>query len=107
MTETYIALAAAGGGGLTQLANWYFGKKKNREELKGKVIDNEIKLSDYYKELLDNLSVRYEEKYRDVVMLYEKKERILNDEIDLLHRKIKMLKQENVDLRKKLKEYES
>lgn len=105
--ELYIALAAAGGGILTQSANWFFGKKKNNAEVKGKEIDNEIKLSEYYIKMLDDLSIRYEKKYKDIVMLYERKERILQDEITLLNRKVKMLKQENNELRRKIKEHES
>lgn len=87
-------------------SGWFFTRRSQLAEAKGKELDNEIKLSDYYKEMLDDLSSRYEKKYSEIVNLYESKERILKDEIALLSRKITDLKKENIALRKRVKELE-
>ncbi|MEN5434085.1 hypothetical protein ABE545_10620 [Sphingobacterium faecium] len=107
MTEVYLALAAALGAFLTKAVEWIFNRKKDSTEVEGKEIDNDIKLADYYKVMLDDLQTRYEKKYQDIEALYENKERILKDEIALLNRKVKMLKTENMELRKRVKELEA
>lgn len=104
MTEVYLVLSAALGAFLTKLVEWIFNKKGQKEDVRTKAIDNEVKLADYYKQMLDDLQARYEAKFNDVVKLYESKEKILRDEISLLNRKIKDLKAENLALRRRLKE---
>lgn len=107
MNEVYLALAAALGGFLTKGVEWLFNRKKDDEEIKSKEIDNEVKLADYYKTMLDDLHARYEGKYQELSALYANKEKILRDEIALLSRKVKMLKTENMELRKRVKELEA
>lgn len=106
MNEIYLAIAAAVGGFLTKGAEWVFTRKSTQEELKSKEIDNQVKLAEYYKVMLDDLSARYEDKFQQIVTLYESKEKILRDEMSLLDRKVKMLKAENLELRKRIKELE-
>ena len=114
MNEMYPAII--GGFTTTMLAGfsgWFFTKRKYAAEalsievdVKTKEIDNDIKVSDYYKGLLDDLGGRYESKFTDIVAVYEKKTSILQDEITLLKRKNIILTQENAALRKRIKELE-
>lgn len=97
--EFLTALTAGFGG-------WFFGRKKQNAEITSAEIDNEIKLSDYYKTMLDDLGNRYEQKYKDVVALYESREKLLRDEITMLKNKIKMLRQENISLKRRVGELE-
>lgn len=94
MTEIYIALAAGAGAFLTKLVDWIFSRKSSREDVREKEIKNEIQLSEYYKSMLDDLSQRYEQKYTDIVALYESKEKILREEIALLRRENRLLKKQ-------------
>lgn len=98
------SLAAGGVGGFF---GWFFTRKKlnaeaegEEENTKSKAIDNEIKLSDYYQKMLDDLGTRYEAKFLDVEKLYLNKERILKDEISMLKQKVKMLRIENAELKR-------
>lgn len=106
MNEVYLVLSAGLGALITKSVDWFFVRREKQEDVKGKEIDNEVKLADYYKIMLDDLSKRYETKYTDIVTLYESKEKILKDEITLLNRKISDLKKENIALRKRIKELE-
>lgn len=106
MNEIYLVLSGAVGAFLLKLVEWIFNKKSQKADVKAKDIENEIKLSEYYKKMLDDLDDRYEAKFIEFVALYERKEKILKDEIFLLNRKIKDLKAENIALRKRIKEFE-
>jgi len=113
MNEVYISLVGGAATFLAGFTGWFWGRRKSDAEAltievdaKGKEIDNEIKLSSTYKDMLDDLGTRYEKKYSDIVALYEQKASIMQDEINLLKSKNKMLTQENTALRKKIKELE-
>lgn len=107
MNELYLVIAAAIGGFLTKGGEWIFNRHTVEEDVKAKEIDNEVKLADYYKTMLDDLGDRYEKKYSDIVSLYESKEKVLRDEIILLKSKVGMLKKENAELRKRIAELEA
>lgn len=107
MNEIYLAISAGMGAFFTALVGWVFNKKSTRADVKNKEIDNEVKLAEYYKKMLDDLSGRYEAKYKEIVALYESKEKVLRDEITLLKRANRDLKAENNALRKRLKEAEN
>lgn len=81
--------------------------EKSLESVKSDRIDNEIKLSDYYQKMLDDLGTRYEDKFLDIEKLYLNKERILKDEINMLKQKVRMLRQENLELKKRIKDLEN
>lgn len=106
MNEIYLVLSAGLGAFLTKTVEWIFNKKSAKADIKSKDIDNEVKLSEYYKTMLDDLNIRYETKYNDIVSLYESKEKVLKDEINLLKRSVKDLKAENIVLRKRINELE-
>lgn len=96
---------------LTGVAGFLFGKRKLKAELEGlnaendgKELENTDKLVSLYKSALDDLGSRYEKKFVEVTDLYDRKFKLLNDEINLLKRNITGLKSENAALRKKLKD---
>jgi uncharacterized protein HemX len=95
-----VSVAASG------FFGWFFGRRKTNAEAASAEIDNDIKLSGYYKELLDDLAQRYEHKFQDLVKLYESKEKALKEEIASLQRRVKMLKTENTELQRRIKELE-
>lgn len=106
MNELLIALAGLVSVGGSAFFGWVFAKRKSNAEAKTTEIENEIKMSDYYKVMLDDLRNRYERKYQDYESLMNSKEKILKEEITMLNRKIKMLKTENSELRKRISELE-
>lgn len=87
-----------------------FERKKNKAITKGveadadaKEINNGSKVIDLYKQALDDLENRYEKKYQEITALYERKMKVLEDEIKLHKRVVTMLKKENSELRRQLK----
>lgn len=100
-----------GGGGILA---YLFERKKNRAVTKGveadaslKEINNSSKIVDLYKDALDDLENRYERKYKELSALYDRKVKLLEDEIRLHKRQNTAIKRENTDLRKKLRDVES
>ena len=63
-----------------------------------------LELKKVYKDTLDDLQIRYEAKFKEITGLYEDKIKLLQDEITILKRSIKQLKEENILLRQRLKE---
>lgn len=119
-----MAIGAGIGSVFGGFAGWFFRRRyenasavEKEADAEGKIIDNEIKLADYYKEMLDDLGQRYEKKFEDVTAahdkrfaemeaIWNKKEEILQAEINLLTNKNKMQEKENAALRKRIKELE-
>ncbi len=66
-------------------------------------IDNDIKLSGHYKEILDDLKSRYESRYKEFEDLMNRKITLLEEENKLKDRKIVLQKQEIVQLKKENK----
>lgn len=95
-------------------AGYVFGRSKYKAEVSGlevetdgKDIDNADKLVKMYKDAIDDLGGRYEQKFKEVTEMYESKVKLLHDEINLHKRIIAQLKEENTMLRTKLKDYEN
>jgi predicted RNase H-like nuclease (RuvC/YqgF family) len=110
LIENIMSIIATLLGG-TGLAGWFFERRKRIAEANGmeaenesKEIDNGSKVVELYRSALDDLGVRYEKKFAEVVDLYERKIKVLEDEIRLHKRIISNLKKENSELRKQLKE---
>lgn len=103
-----------GGGGLLM---WFLEKRKYNETIAGmkianeeRILDNEKKqididdkVIDRYKVALDDLGTRYEDKFKDVTDVYERKIKLLEEEINLRERIILSLKRENRDLKSRIK----
>lgn len=88
-----------------------FERRKNKAVTKGveadaeaKEIHNGGKVIDLYKQALDDLENRYEKKYQEITALYERKMKVLEDEIKLHKRVVTMLKKENTELIRQLKD---
>lgn len=109
--ELMAAVYGAIGTGLGTGVTWIFNKKSHQAKAKAEIetaesleIDNEIKLADYYKKLLDDLGNRYEDKYKSLADTYGRKEKVLEDEIKLLSNRNQSLQKENSALKKMNKE---
>jgi len=106
------------GGVLTTGAAAFFGFVFGRREYNAKSesleLDNQIKVSDHHKKMLDDLAPRYEREFVKVKEVYEQKTKILSDEVALLKRQVKLLNEqlkmqtkENFVLKNRIKELES
>lgn len=100
-----------GGGGVLM---WLLEKRRYNETILGmraenedKEIDNDAKLLGIYRDSLDDLGNRYEAKFKDVAETYERKIKLLEEEINLRERIILSLKRENRDLKKRIKDLEN
>ena len=71
-----------------------------KENAETTAIDNDIKLSGHYKELLDDLKTRYENRYKEFEDLMNRKMNMLEEELKLKDRKIKLQQQEIIELKK-------
>lgn len=114
MNELLIALGAVLTSGGTGYFTFLFMKSKYKQEvekLKVEVlqakesaettaIDNDIKLSGHYKEILDDLKIRYENRYKEFEEMMNRKFLLLEEEIKLKDRKIKLQQQEINELKK-------
>ncbi len=103
MMITVMGILSAGA---TGYFGWLFGRKKTIAEATTVEIENEIKLSDYYKIMLDDLSQRYENRFLELEQLYLNKGKVLEDEMSMLKQKIAILTAENRELRKRINELE-
>ena len=71
-----------------------------KENAKKTAIDNDIKLSGHYKEILDDLKTRYENRYKEFEDSMLRKVSLLEEEIKIKDRKIKLQQQEIIELKK-------
>ncbi|CAM2904477.1 hypothetical protein [Flavobacterium frigoris] len=71
-----------------------------RESADTIAIDNDIKLSGHYKEILDDLKSRYESRYKEFEGLMKRKIDMLEEELKLKDRKIKLQQQEITELKR-------
>lgn len=66
----------------------------------GKNIDNQDKAIELYRKMLDDLGARYENKYKQVEELYQRKVHVLESEI-IFHKKVnETLQQEILELKR-------
>ncbi len=93
--------------GGTGLLGWFFEKRKNQAQTDTVEINNSDKVIDQYRKALDDLEARYEKKYLELAEACDRKVNIMEDEIKAHKRRFNLLKQENTDLRKKLKNAEN
>ena len=71
-----------------------------KENAESTAIDNDIKLSGHYKEILDDLKNRYETRYKEFEDLMNRKISLLEEELKLKDRKIKLQQQEIIELKR-------
>lgn len=103
MNEMYLALIGVFSAAATGFTGWFFGRKKTHAEVVNAQIDNDIKLSQHYREMLDDLKKRYINQYKEFEEMTQKKIDLLNEEIKFKEKKIRILQQENKELRSELK----
>lgn len=114
MNELLIALTTIITSGGTGYFTFLFMKSKYKEEVEKlridvvqaresaqtTTIDNDIKLSGHYKEILADLKNRYETRYQEFAEMMNRKSSLLEQEIKLKDRKIKLQQQEITELKK-------
>lgn len=114
MNELIIAIVGVISTGATGYLSFLFARSKYKQEVeKIKVevlqareaaettaIDNDIKLSGHYKEVLDDLKSRYEHRFKEYDEMVKRKVELLEEEIKLKDRKIKLQQIEISELRK-------
>lgn len=117
MNEILIALAGIVSAGGTGYFGFLFAKSKYKQEveklrveiqkeLKNNetiAIENDIKLSSHYKVILDDLKERYENRFREFEDMMNRKNNLLEEEIKLKDRKIKLQQVEIAELKKENK----
>lgn len=114
MNEMIIALVGVVSSGATGYFSFLFARSKYKQEverIKVEVlqaresaetiaIDNDIKLSGHYKEILGDLKARYYDQYREFEEMMKRKVSLLEEENKLKDRKIKLQQQEISELKK-------
>lgn len=114
MNELIIAIVGVISTGATGYLSFLFARSKYKQEVeKIKVevlqareaadtiaIDNDIKLSGHYKEILDDLKTRYELRFKEFEDLMNRKNLLLEEEIKIKDRKIRLQQQEIIELKK-------
>lgn len=102
LSSIIIAIIGAlfGTGGLLHA---FLQRRKTKAEADSKVITNGHQVVNLYKDALDDLSVRYEKKYKELEAMYDQKAKLLSEENKIYKRQVSTLKKENLELRKKLK----
>lgn len=103
-TELLMVLFTAIGAFLTKSVDWIFNRKSHKADASGKELNNLEKMHEVYTVWLDDLTKRYEEKYKQITGLYEDKIKLLEDQIGILKRNNRVLKEENAALRQQIKE---
>ena len=105
-----IMLSATGGIG--GFFGWFFTRRKQNAEATGSEIDNGSKVVELYKNALDDLSLRYEQKYQDIESrceniekLFDSKEKLLQQELELLKKQVVLYKKMFDDKVKEFNKY--
>jgi len=62
---------------LTALTTWFFARNKNKQALKSMEIEHEIKSASYYKDLLDDMSIRLEKAINELMNLEERHRKLM------------------------------
>jgi hypothetical protein len=71
-----------------------------KENAETTAIDNDVKLSSHYKEILDDLKQRYETRYKEYDAMMQRKIDLLEEENKLKDRKIKLQQIEIAELKR-------
>ncbi|MDN3673073.1 hypothetical protein QWY99_08435 [Flavobacterium branchiarum] len=71
-----------------------------KENAETTAIDNDVKLSSHYKEILDDLKQRYETRYKEYDSMMQRKIDLLEEENRLKDRKIKLQQIEIAELKR-------
>lgn len=88
-------------------SGWFFRRryedataKEKEADAKGKEIENEIKLSDHYKSIVETLEPRLKAQLIEIEELMKRKTALLEEEIKLKERIIKIQQKEIAELRR-------
>ncbi|WP_269222001.1 hypothetical protein [Flavobacterium sp. IMCC34518] len=84
---------------------WFFTRRKYNVEVDTKEIGNGSAVVKLYKEALDDLPIRYEEKFNSLDRLFTQKETILKEEISFLKKERDLWKRKYNELMRIHKKY--
>ncbi|GGA84738.1 hypothetical protein GCM10008015_26900 [Flavobacterium palustre] len=91
---------------------WFFTRKRQNVDIKTTEIENDSKLVGLYKDALDDLPARYEERYKhleemskNIEALFEKKEQVLLQEIAYQKKQVALYKKMYDDKVKEFNKY--
>jgi len=87
LSEAFTAL-------IVGLPTWYFTKRKNNADATTTEIDNGAKVVDLYKSALDDLPVRYEERYKHIDDIAKGVEKLFEQQKEILLKQIEYHKQQ-------------
>ncbi|PWA10979.1 hypothetical protein [Flavobacterium laiguense] len=73
---------------------WFFTRKKLNAEVTGSEIDNGVKVVDLYKSALDDLPIRYEERYKHIEEMSKGVEKLFEQQKEILLKEIEYHKQQ-------------
>ena len=97
---------------LGAIINWLFNKRKENAGVTTTEIDNGTKVVELYKSALDDLSLRYEQKYQEIEnrrqnieKLFDSKEKLLQQELELLRKQVILYKKMYDDKVKEFNKY--
>ncbi|WP_264520396.1 hypothetical protein [Flavobacterium sp. N1994] len=80
---------------------------QGKEAADSVAIDNDIKLSSHYKDIIGDLKQRYEDRVSEFEQMMNRKVSMLEEEIKLQARKIKLQQQEITELKKENRQLKS
>lgn len=87
LSEAFTAL-------LVGFPTWYLTKRKNNADATTTEIDNGAKVVDLYKSALDDLPVRYEERYKHIEEMSKGVEKLFEQQKEILLKEIEYHKQQ-------------
>lgn len=103
MADFYLILSGIFGTVATGFTGWFFGRRKTQAEAETTEIDNDIKLSGHYREMLDDLKKRYIEQFREFEEMTQLKMKLYEEQIKFLEKKIRIIQEESRALRSEVR----
>ena len=85
--------------------NFIFNRRKDKVSVATNEIDNGTSVVKLYKDALDDLPVRYQQKFEELNALFAQKEKILHEEIGFLKKERDLWKKKYNDLLKEHRLY--
>lgn len=84
-------------GAVTSTVTWFAARRKNTSEVQANELDNAVKAVGYYREMLDDMAVRYKTAMEEL--------KALKELITELEERVKLLADDNRELIEELKKY--
>ena len=92
-------------GGVGTFFGWFFTRRKTNADATTTEINNGAEVVKLYKDALDDLPHRYQNKFDGLNELFDQKSKILNEEIEFLKKERDLWKRKYNDLLKEYRNY--